>query len=731
MAKSASDEKLSILRGLNPVQKDAVVYTDGPSLILAGAGSGKTRVLTHKIAYLIERKRVHPASILALTFTNKAAGEMKHRIGQLVKKQSGFLWCSTFHSCFARMLRSEGEKLGFKTNFAIYDESDQINLIKTVQKDLKIDAEKITSRSVRWKIGQLKSKFITPEEFSESVVNAFDEHVALIYPEYQNYLKQNNAMDFDDLLIMPIELFHSFPQTLEYYQNRWQYILVDEYQDTNYPQYILLRLLSATHRNLSVVGDDDQSIYRWRGANIKNILNFEKDFPDCKVFRLEQNYRSTGNILAVANSVIANNISRMEKELWTKEEAGELVTLLESSSGDEEAFRIVASMQDEFQRHKRNFSDFAILYRTNAQSRALEDGLRLSGIAYIIVGGTRFFERKEIKDVLAYLRVVCNPQDSISLKRIINYPLRGIGNTSIGKIEEYCLNEKIPLMDGIKNVQDIGSIGSGIRNKISNFYKMISKYIKLKDEFSAFELASSLVEELGVLVMLKEEGTEESLSRRENIMELLTQIKQFADGAEDESLAHFLEEVSLVTDIDNWNDKANAVTLMTLHAAKGLEFPVVYIAGLEEGLMPLSRNSLDTDELEEERRLFYVGATRAMEKLYVSYAMHRMRYGETFIGKRSRFIDEIRDDLIDSDGRLDHPVRMVRSRVMTPRVTRSPRPKPAEKKLRRGAFIKHPQFGKGVVRELEGDGENQKATIIFEEVGEKKIVLKYARLEIL
>ena len=719
-----------LLRGLNSAQKQAVENTEGPSLILAGAGSGKTKVLTHKVAYLIARKKVAPVQILALTFTNKAAKEMQQRISQLVKHNAVDIWCSTFHSFFARLLRRDCDKLGFAPNFAIYDVKDQVSLIKLITKDLKIEHESYSPAAIHSKISRLKNKFISPEQFTETITNPFDGHVAVVYPEYQKRLIKNNAMDFDDLLVKPIELFENFSTVLQYYQNFWRYILVDEYQDTNNPQYSLLKMLAATHQNLSVVGDDDQSIYRWRGANIGNILEFENDFPDCKIFRLEQNYRSTANILAVANSIILNNSSRMEKELWTKKEPGEKVTLLSSFTGDDEAQKIVSKIQEEVHERKRNFSDFAILYRTNAQSRVLEAGLRVNGVAYVIVAGTRFYERKEIKDVLAYLRLICNPLDEISIRRVINYPLRGIGDATIRKIDHFCADKNISFFKGVQRVDEVDGISEKVKQKISHFYKMIMKYCNLKDSISAIELATTLVEEIGILQHFKDEGTTEALNRRENIMELLTEINTFSKHSNGAVLSKFLEEVALITDIDNWNAKANAVTLMTLHAAKGLEFPVVFIAGLEEGLLPLARNMQNDEDFEEERRLFYVGATRAKEKLYLSLASERFRYGETFSGKPSQFVTEIKQGLLLNDS---SPV-FSKSRITTSRIESQPRAKqiivePKKKSLRKGAYVKHPQFGKGIIKNLEGKGDNLKAIIIFEEVGEKKIVVKYTKLE--
>ena len=734
MIETSKDGSHNIIRGLNSVQKQAVECTDGPSLILAGAGSGKTRVLTHKIAYLIDRKNVPASRILALTFTNKAAREMQERISQLIRKKYYDLWCSTFHSFFAKILRQQGPKIGFTQNFTIYDVDDQKALLKDIQKSLNLSLDTYPINAIRSKISNWKNKLKLPQNLESNILDPFEDHCAIIYEEYQRRLKNLNAMDFDDLLLKPIELFESNPETLKYYQNRWQYILVDEYQDTNYPQYLLLRLLSRNHRNLSVVGDDDQSIYRWRGANVRNILEFEKDFEDCQIFRLEQNYRSTKNILKIANSIVVNNLSRMEKQLWTKNDDGEPVSLIQSISGDEEAYGIVSKIKDEFQRNKRNFSDFAILYRTNAQSRAIEDELRRNGIAYVIIGGIRFYERREIKDILAYLRAVVNPLDEISLKRIINFPSRGIGNVTLSKIGDYCIRNSLSFYEGLGRVEEIDSIAKGTISKIKAFHEMMAKYHNVQKRISGAELAATLVEELGILVKYKEEATEESLERRDNIIELLTQIREFSDFAEDNAglLASFLEEVTLVTDVDNWDDSSNAVTLMTLHSAKGLEFPVVFIAGIEEGLLPLSRNSKNIDDLEEERRLFYVGTTRAQEKLYLSMARNRFRYGDTSSGGGpSRFIKELNRSLLEIDTPPAPRLRYSRSHHYQQRDSIINSNRGMTKELKRGAFIKHPRFGKGVVKRIEGDGEDMKLSILFESVGEKKIVAKYVKLEIL
>ncbi|MBN2087974.1 UvrD-helicase domain-containing protein [candidate division KSB1 bacterium] len=723
--------KNSILKGLNAVQKQAVEFTDGPSLILAGAGSGKTKVLTHKIAYLIGNKKVPPSKILALTFTNKAAKEMRERIGSLLQLQAAGLWCSTFHSYFAFLLRRDCEKIGFTPNYSIYDESEQKTLIKLLMTENEIDMDSVNANSVRSRISRLKNKLVSVEQYQQEAFSDFEQIVADLYGKYQQHLKKNNAMDFDDLLLKPIELFNAFPLVLQYYQDRWQYILIDEYQDTNHPQYVLLKMLSAKYRNISVVGDDDQSIYRWRGADVQNILDFENDFPECKIFKLEQNYRSTSHILKAAHSVITNNSRRMDKELWTENDEGEPVSVIINPISDEEAIRIVEKIQEQFHTNKRNFSDFAILYRTNAQSRALEDGLRKNGISYVIVGGVRFYERKEIKDVLAYFKVLCNPADEISIKRIINFPTRGIGQVTINKIDNFCNENNVPFIEGLKRIDEIDKIADKTKARIQEFYQLISKYNELQSTFSVIEIATALVEEIGILQQLKEEGTLEATNRIQNIRELLNTINEFIHERENPKLEDFLAEVALVTDIDSWNKNSNAVTLMTLHAAKGLEFPVVFITGLEEGLFPLGR-AIEEEDIDEERRLFYVGATRAEEKLYLCCSKRRIRYDGIFEMKPSRFLSEIHPELINVEEPAFNARRFTRNYYNDSQPKISPvKIKSDDKKLKIGALVKHNRFGRGVVKKIEGDGEGQKARILFQELGEKVLIVKYAKLEIL
>ena len=728
---------MSLLKCLNTVQRQAVENINGPNLILAGAGSGKTRVLTHKIGFLIQRKKVNPENILAMTFTNKAANEMKDRVEALLNFPLDKMWIGTFHSLFARILRRNCEKLGFQANFAIYDETDQIALIKSVITEKNVAPQQIDAKSIRSKIKFIKNANIPPEHLRLSSSSISDDLFCEMFYAYQNRLQQNNAMDFEDLLLKAIDLFKLFPSVLEFYQTRFHYILVDEYQDTNRLQYELIKLLSQKHHNISVVGDDDQSIYRWRGAEIKNILDFENDYPDCSIFRLEQNYRSTANILNIAHSIISHNRNRMEKELWTKKPPGEKITFILANDATEEASAITHKIEHEIQKNELSFSDFAILYRTNAQSRAIEEVLKNRGINYVVVGGIRFYERKEIKDVLAYLRILVNPDDGISIRRSINYPARGIGETTIKKLEQFAFEQHISLFHALKKVDEIEAIAPRTKSTITAFYHLIKKYINLrqKGDISIAELVASLIGELGILTIFKQEGSVESLNRIDNIRELINGINDFIQRNPDLSLEHYLENVALITDVDNWDTRANAVSLLTLHSAKGLEFPVVFITGLEEGLFPLTRQMSSDEDLEEERRLFYVGATRAREKLYLSSALNRYKYGETTTGTISRFLNEIDKSLIDIEENL-HSKR-TNSYQHSPRrkkvykFNQGEEKEATGKKFRPGILVKHPTFGKGVVRTVKGNDPDMILNILFEEVGAKSIVLKYCKLEIL
>lgn len=726
---------MSLLKNLNSVQRQAVEKIDGPTLILAGAGSGKTRVLTHKIAYLIQRKKVNPENILAMTFTNKAATEMKDRVEALLKGEVKGLWIGTFHSLFARILRRNCDKLGYTSSFVIYDESDQMALIKSVLSEFNISPPPaIEPRAIRSRIKYLKNSNIPPQKFQFHIEDLSDEIFHQIFHNYQVRLQQNNAMDFEDLLLKSVDLFRLFPSILEYYQNKFHYVLVDEYQDTNRLQYELIKLLGQKHRNISVVGDDDQSIYRWRGAEIRNILDFEQDYPDCTIFKLEQNYRSSSNILTAAHSIISHNRNRMEKELWTKKELGDRVTFLLANSAYDEASKIVHNIEQEIEEKELNFSDFAILYRTNAQSRAIEEVLKNRGISYIIVGGIRFYERKEIKDVLAYLRVLVNPKDSISLKRIINYPSRKIGDATVKKLEEYGNKHNLTLFETLAHVEKIDSISPKTKANLIDFHSLIKKYRGLKKEetVTISELVATLTGELDLIALFKQEGTFEAQNRIENIRELINGINEFILENPHLSLEHYLENITLVTDVDNWDMKNNAVSLLTLHSAKGLEFPVVFISGLEEGLFPLARQLSNEYDLEEERRLFYVGATRAEEKLYLSAALNRQRFGESSNGTISRFLNEIDQKLLDIDETIVPKLAFKEIETRSPRrLIRFEEGKKAKNEFKPGILVRHPRFGKGVVRSVENTDEGKKLIILFEEVGEKRVVLKYAKLELI
>ena len=723
---------------LNQAQRQAVSTSDGPVLILAGAGSGKTRVLTFRIAWLLANGLAEPREILAMTFTNKAAGEMRERVRKLVPDLLGGMWIGTFHSLFARLLRREAERIGYAANFVIYDEDDQQTLIKTILNELKLSVTDFPPRMISYKISAAKNAFVLPDQFAQMVTSQQERIIATLYSTYQRRLRENNAMDFDDLLIKPIELFQLFPLVLEYYQDRFRYILVDEYQDTNRAQYVALRMLAGKFRNICVVGDDDQSIYRWRGAEIRNILDFEKDYPDCSKFRLEQNYRSTKNILAAAHSVVKNNRQRHEKKLWTEKPEGEMVTLLEMEDDLEEARTMVNKLALEMRSNHLDFSDFAVLYRTNAQSRVLEEALRRESIPYVIVGGVKFYERKEVKDVIAYLRLLVNPADSISLRRIINYPARGIGETTLGRLEAFARQENLTIFAATSQPQNIRGITPRAAEQIAGFHALLSKYNALRGELAPAELASSLVNELGILRDFKQEGTIEALSRAENIRELLLAIAEYgAQAGQEATLEGYLENVALTADIDSWDQRTNAVTLMTLHSAKGLEFPVVFITGLEEGLFPISRSLSDPPSLEEERRLFYVGATRAQIKLYLAWARNRRKFGETSASVASRFLREIDPSLlqIESSFRRFVPRRPrpgARREEHADFMPRYEDESQEQSEFHVGTRVMHPTFGKGTVMRIEPSSAGSlKLRVLFDQEGEKRLVLPYAKLEIL
>jgi len=720
-----------ILKELNENQRLAVQCLEQPALVLAGAGSGKTRVLINRFAYLMIHFNIAPDRILAVTFTNKAANEMKIRLQNILTKDFQHLWVGTFHSIFAKILRIESAYIGYGRNFIIYDSDDQLRIIKNLMEGLNYSTKDYNSKMIHALISRMKNELTTPEMFANRVADRFDEVLHSVYLHYTGFLKTNNGMDFDDLITKPVTMFREYPKVLEKYQDKFQHILVDEFQDTNVAQNELVTSLAKKHHHIFLVGDDDQSIYRWRGAEVKNILNIDKHFPECQVFRLEQNYRSTKMILDAAHSVVKNNRNRNEKKLWTDQEAGDPLVLIESEDENDESRKIVNRLRNEISQKKKNFNDFVVLYRTNAQSRAIEDSLRRNGIAYIIVGGIKFYERKEIKDFLAYLRVINNSDDTVGLRRIINVPLRGIGDTTQRKLLDYAEQNGISLYNTLLQVENIPTISPRLKEKIKSLGDFFEKYRSLTGTLDFDELARVLNDEIGFLRRFKEEGTIEAMNRYDNIQELLSAISEFCETRENPSLENFLEEVALLTDLDSWNDQSNVVTLMTVHSAKGLEFPVVFIAGLEEGLFPLSRSKEDPDDFEEERRLFYVALTRAKEKVYLSWAKARRRFTEGYFNRISSFVEEIEPQCLE---RLDPRVQISR-KVSKPKIGYDSMPdyenESQEIQIYVGCQVSHESFGLGKVLKIEGQGDRTKLLVNFEEFGKKKLLYRYAQLEIL
>jgi DNA helicase-2/ATP-dependent DNA helicase PcrA len=733
---------VNLVKDLNTEQRKAVEQIEGPSMIVAGAGSGKTRVLTYKIAYLIE-SGISPFEILALTFTNKAASEMKQRIFSLVGSNASNIWMGTFHSIFARILRIEAPYIGFDRNFSIYDDQDSKKLIENIMKMLKIGTESIKPDSIFAIIKSLKNKLIMPDEFVSTAGNPIEKAAAKVYEEYQNTLIRNNSMDFDDLLIWPIVLFRRNPEVLNKYQNRFKFILVDEYQDTNIAQYQIVKMLSKLHENITIVGDDAQSIYGWRGAKIENILKFESDFNNTKVFKLEQNYRSTKKILSLADEVIKNNKRQIKKTLFTENGEGDDVVLTETLSDRDEGQMIVKWVLHESHHLKLNFKDFVVLYRTNAQSRTIEDALRKNSIPYVIIGGVKFYQRKEIKDVLAYLKVLVNVKDDEAMSRI-TLMREGIGDQTLDKLKKaskenkVCLGEQL-LNEYAKQAEDYKP--TKINNELTRLASMIERYRDLMNDLSPSELARSLVDDIGIIRELRNEGTEEAMDRMYNVQELLSGISEYTDENEKPSLEGFLQEVSLVTDIDKYDDKKNAVTLMTIHSAKGLEYPVVFITGLEEGIFPLMNSTMSLEELEEERRLFYVAVTRAMQKLYMTYSLQRYRFGSMSYQMKSRFLNEI--DLSKISYNKHSHARQTRSRTVSQEGSSikyeyygdddsdsNEKVIFMENGIKKGAIVYHNNFGRGRVMETSGKGDTKKAQIHFDKVGIKNIILKYANLRV-
>lgn len=726
---------MNIFGQLNEVQQAAVKSVDGAVLVLAGAGSGKTRVITHRIAYLLHEGIAEPREILAMTFTNKAAREMRSRIEKFKINHNG-LWMGTFHSIFARILRIEAKYLKYTSDFVIYDTEDKKRLIKSVLDDWNIDNNQFPPKSISGTISRLKNKLIAPADFQQQADTFYEKKVSDVYSEYQKRLRKSNAFDFDDLITAPIDLFKTYPKVLKKYQSRFKYVLVDEYQDTNHAQYKLVHYLSGHHKNICVVGDDDQSIYGWRGADIRNILEFEKDFTDTKVFRLEQNYRSTKTILKAANSVVVNNEGRKSKKLWCDNHEGEKIDIFQVLDERGESKKIVELIKNEVYQNKRSFGDFVVLYRTNAQSRSLEEGLRKNNIAYVIVGGTRFYERKEIKDILAYLKLISNSKDSVSLKRIINFPIRGIGMKTIQILEQWAREKDVDPFEAAGRIDEIENILKSRKAAIKNFYKLILKYINLKDEISPNELVHALIDEAGLLRKYKEDTSIEGIERANNIREFLAAVSDYAVQNEEPSLSDFLEQVSLITDIDSWNEKTNAISLMTLHSAKGLEFPVVFLAGMEEGLFPIAQSLDNNEKLEEERRLFYVGLTRAEEKVYIMWAENRRTFRYIDTHEPSRFLNELEEDVVK---RNSYPrPKAVKKYNGTGSSVFSKDAQPAyedysqeESDLKRGVKVEHEVYGKGKVINVTGKGKAQKVVVSFESGVKKKFLSNYARFIIL
>lgn len=739
-----------ILDNLNPQQEKAVKHQEGPLLVLAGAGSGKTRVLTRRVAYLIEHYHIDPLNILAVTFTNKAADEMKERVSSLLKGKNKNPLVSTFHSFCVRILRREIGKIGFKSNFVIYDTADQKRVIKKAMKALNIDSKKTKAGAVLGEISNAKNELLDADDYTRNANGFFTEIVSRIYPAYQQELQQNNALDFGDLIMKTVELFVNNPLVLEYYQERFQYILIDEYQDVNFAQYNLGKLLAANDHNICVVGDPDQSIYGFRGADIRNILNFEEDYPEVTQIKMEQNYRSRETILEAAHSVIKNNRSRKEKKLWTNRGPGQAITHYEADSGKDEASFISREIKS-LTAGNYDYNDIAILYRTNAQSRVLEELLMKSGITYQIVGGLRFYERMEIKDILAYLRVLYNPDDDISLSRIINKPKRGIGSGTLGKLQRYAVENGSSLYEAGLEVENNPEMSQGYQKRVQNFFSMMEKLRGQIDDTHIVTLTRNILSETGYRRQLQQEG-EDGKDRLENIKELFSVMEEFLKDSDNNTLGGFLEEVALLSDIDHMEETMNRVTLMTLHSAKGLEFPVVFLTGMEEEIFPHS-NAIAERNIEEERRLCYVGITRAEERLYLTRAWSRMRFGSVQYNKPSRFLDEIPEELFahnQSEPGLDANIDDVDEEIKKNKMETADNIEEISKyidslgkknkgsenkevdskssKYKKGQKVVHPRFGKGKILQIK-ENRGLELLIDFGKEGKKKLLAEYAPLQ--
>ncbi|MBP6965702.1 MAG: DNA helicase PcrA [Armatimonadetes bacterium] len=723
----------NILDSLNPAQREAVEHLEGPLLIFAGAGSGKTRALTHRIAYLIREHGVHPRNILAVTFTNKAAREMKERIESLVGSQAlSDMWVGTFHAMSARLLRISGEKIGIHRDFVIYDESDQSTVVRECLEELNIDEKMYPPKTILYKISHAKEQMVLPEDYASAFAHRFDPIVARVYPLYQEKLKANRALDFDDLIFHAVRLLDQCPDVRELYQTKFEHVLVDEYQDINQSQFELVRFLAGYYRNICVVGDDDQSIYSWRGADVELILSFQKHYKDAKVVKLEQNYRSSRNILDAAYHVISRNERRAEKQLWTDRDGGALLTRIEAVDEHDEAAKVVSQIRERVRSGECDYGDFVVLYRMNAQSRLFEEALMNYRVPYRIIGGVRFYERKEIKDLMAYLRLVYNPMDSVSLKRIINVPVRSIGPATLAKIESFAQDEGTTLVEALRRVEEI-EIQPKPKRAIKELSALLDFLHEKREEYPVGKLLKEIVENTGFLTDLQKAGTREADSRVENVKELFSVVEEFENTSEDVTLRSFLEQVALVTDIDSLEEGQEAITLMTLHAAKGLEFPVVFMVGMEDGLFPHSRSIQDRDGLEEERRLCYVGMTRAEDELFLCHAYCRTMYGMRERSVPSRFLRDIPLELFGRK-KIEQPSRPT---AAVPGVTtgaafrpKEAAPRPAAKcPFKAGDRVKHNVFGAGIVVGAQAAGTDYQVSVAFEDVGIKKLMLSFAPLE--
>ncbi|UOQ92022.1 DNA helicase PcrA [Halobacillus shinanisalinarum] len=732
-----------LLKGLNEQQRNAVTHTDGPLLIMAGAGSGKTRVLTHRIAYLLNEKDVAPRNVLAITFTNKAAREMKERVEALVGPEGEKIWMSTFHSMCVRILRRDIDRIGYDRNFSILDSSDQLSVIKQVLKALNLDPKKWDPRAMLGAISNAKNELLTPEDYVRDAASIHEEQIAEVYKGYQKKLRKNQSLDFDDLIMQTLTLFERLPEVLEYYQRRFQYIHVDEYQDTNHAQYQLVSYLASRYQNLCVVGDSDQSIYGWRGADIKNILSFEKDYPTARTIMLEQNYRSTELILNAANKVIGNNSGRKAKNLWTDNTGGNKIQYHEAGTEREEGLFVTDHIEDMIRSGRFQYKDVAILYRTNAQSRTIEETFVKAGVPYQMIGGTKFYDRKEIKDLLAYLRLIANPNDDLSYQRVVNEPKRGVGKTSLDKLQAYATDHDISLFEASAEIDFVG-VSAKAAKSIMNFYTMIKNWAQQQEFLSATDMVAEVIERTGYEEMLRNEKSLEAQSRLENIEEFKSVTKNFEENSEDKTLVAFLTDLALIADIDQMNEDPTSddtVTLMTLHSAKGLEFPVVFLIGMEENVFPHSRSLMDDEEMEEERRLAYVGITRAERQLFMSHAKMRTLYGRTNMNPISRFINEIPEEFVEGKDEQEELPFFNKKRETTPIPSQAQKQptKRAPKKIDKGSSggekiswqpgdkAKHKKWGEGTVVKVQGEGDGMELDIAFPApTGIKRLLARFA-----